>query len=294
VVVGQLRIEGGRSLPDAKQSKPSPSRPAPPLDPRLALAQQYLNAAKTDAAEKEAAQPRAHRERENSQRRRTKAFTLSIAPATLVHTLLAAFGLTFAALSMTLTYHLLMVNFVAGRVVALPTGIIVAAALGYLSVCFLGIIESTSTGHTNVDSLEGDWQEWFWTLPSTLGMLALAAAVGWILSLVSPTSVWLLIGLCALVLYPVFQLSSLEAGSAVVPLSLPVALSFVKHPLGWFVVYAASFALANVLWFLGRATWRDPPYVAILIVGPLAAIALFFYAWLLGQLAHLISTENES
>jgi len=264
------------------------------VDPRLALAQQYLNAAKSDAAEKEAAKPRGHRASPTAGTKRIKAFSLSVAPATLVHALLAAMALTFSALAITFTYHMLMVNFVVGRVVALPTGIIVAATLGYLSVCFLGIIESTSTGYTNVDSLEGDWREWFWTLPATLGMLAVAAAVGWILSLVSDTSVWLLIGLCAVVLYPVFQLSSLEAGSPVVPLSLPVVQSFVKHPLGWFVMYGASFALTNALWFIGRAAWRDPPYGMILIVGPLVAVALFFYAWLLGQLAHLISTENDS
>jgi hypothetical protein len=123
----------------------------------------------------------------------------------------------FAALAVTLTYHMLDVNFVVGRVVALPAGIITAAALGYLSVCFLDVIESTSIGHTNVDSLQGDWRDWFWTLPATLGMLAMAAAIGWILSLVLPVNVWLLIALCALMLYPVFQLSSLEAGSPVVP-----------------------------------------------------------------------------
>ena len=281
-------------MPDAKQSQSTPSRPGSPVDPRLALAQQYLNAAKRDAKEKEVEKPRGHRARQAGGAVRTKAFSLSVAPATFVHILLAAITLTCAALAITLTYHLLMVNFVAGRVVALPTGIIVAAALGYLSVCLLGIIESTSTGHTNVDSLEGDWREWFWTLPSTIGMAALAAAVGWVLSLVAPVSVWLLIALCVFVLYPVFQLSSLEAGSPVVPLSLPVAQSLVKHPLAWFVLYAVSFALVNVLWFIGRVMWRDPPYVMILIVGPLVTVGLFFYAWLLGQLAHLISTENPS
>ena len=280
-------------MPNAKQSKPATKQPASPVDPRLALAQQYLNAAKRNAEVKEAAEPRGRRAGRSAADGPAKAFSLSVAPATFVHALLVAIALTFAALAMTLTYHLLMVNFVAGRVVALPAGIITAAALGYFSVCFLGIIESTSTGHTNVDALEGDWREWFWTLPSTLGMMALAAAVGWILSLVTPVNVWLLIAVCAFVLYPVFELSSLEAGSPVVPISLPVVQSLVRHPLSWFVLYAVSFALMNVMWFIGRAMWRDPPYVMIVIVGPLVAVALFFYAWLLGQLAHLISTENE-
>jgi hypothetical protein len=79
-----------------------------------------------------------------------------------------------------------------------------------------------------------------------------------------------------------------------VPLTLPVVQSIPKRPLAWFIVYAISFAVMGALSFVGRAAWRDPPYVTILVLGPLVAVALFFYAWLLGQLAHLISTENKS
>jgi hypothetical protein len=282
-------------LPDVNRPKPTAGRPAqsPPVDPRTALAQQYLKKAEAELAEKEAAQPRSKRPRRTGSVG-PRPFSLSLAPATLIHLLLAAFGLTFAALAATLTYHILHVNIVVGRVIALPAGIIVAAALGYLSVCFLEIIESTSIGHTNVDSLQGDWRDWFWTLPSTLGMLAMAAAVGWILSLVLPFSVWVLIALCALLLYPILQLSSLEAGSSSVPLTLPVVQSLARRPLAWFVLYAISFALVTILSLVGRATWRDPPYPTILVLGPMVAVALFFYAWLLGQLAYLISKENKS
>jgi hypothetical protein len=285
-------------LPDVNRPKPTTARPAPalqspPVDPRTALAQQYLRKAEAELAEKEAAQPRS-RGRARPGGAGPRPFSFSIAPSTLIHIFLAACALTFAALAVTSTYHMLHVNFVVGRVIALPSGIIAAAALSYLSVCFLDVIESTSIGHTNVDMLDGDWRDWFWTLPATVGMLAAAAAIGWILSLVLPVNVWLLIALCALLLYPVFQLSSLEAGSAVVPLSLPVVQSIPKRPLAWFVVYTISFAVAGALSFAGRVAWRDPPYATILVVGPLAAVALFFYAWLLGQLAHLISKENKS
>jgi hypothetical protein len=285
-------------LPDVNRPKPVAGRPAqssqsPPVDPRTALAQQYLKKAEAELAEKEAAQPPSRR-RAQSGSGSTRPFSLSLAPSTLIHILLSAFSLTFAALAVTLTYHMLHVNFVVGRVIALPSGIITAAALSYLSVCFLDVIESTSIGHTNVDALQGDWRDWFWTLPATVGMLAVAAAVGWILSLVLPVNVWFLIALCALLMYPVFQLSSLEAGSPVVPLTLPVVQSIPRRPLAWFVVYAISFAVVGALSFVGRVAWRDPPYATILVLGPLVAVALFFYAWLLGQLAHLISTENKS
>lgn len=287
------------ALPDVNRPKPVGGRPAqspqsPPIDPRTALAQQYLKKAEAELAEKEAAQPRARR-RAGAAGAGPRPFSLSVAPSTLIHVLLAAFALTFGALAVTLTYHMLHVNIVVGRVIALPAGIITAAALGYLSVCFLDVVESTSIGHTNVDALQGDWRDWFWTLPSTLGMLAVASAVGWILSLVLPVNVWFLVAMCALLLYPVFQLSSLEAGSPVVPLTLPVVQSLAKRPAAWFVLYAISFAVVGALSFVGRAAWSDPPYGTILILGPLVAVALFFYGWLLGQLAHLISsTENKT
>ena len=283
-------------MPDAQRSKPAATKPpaAAPVDPRLALAQQYLKSAKTDVAAKAAADPRSRRAASQSDDTRPRAFSLSVAPATFIHLLLAVVALTFAALAVLWCLHLLLLNFAAGRIVALPTGVIVAAAAGYLSVLFLGVIESTSNGQTNVDSLDGDWREWFWTLPATLGMLAIAAFAGWFISLGVPINVWVLIGFTALALYPILQLSSLETGTPFAPLSLPVIQSLGKHPLAWFVFYAISFAVANVLWAICGLAWHDPPYVTVLIMGPLVTVALFFYGWLLGQLAFLISSEKES
>ena len=282
-------------MADVKRSNSAAgkSAEAAPDDPRLALAQQYLKTATTDVAEKEAARPRAHRAKAVPGRDGPKAFSLSIAPATFVHILLAIVALTFAALAVLLCYHLLLVNFVAGRVIALPAGVVVAAAMSYLSALFLGVIESTSLGRTEVDSLPGDWREWFWTLPATLGMLGTAAFIGWFLSLGLPVNVWLLIAINMLLLYPILQLSSLETGTPLAPLSLPVLQSIAKHPFGWFLFYAVTFALVNVLWAVGRLAWNDPPYSTVLIMGPLVTLALFFYAWLLGQLAYLISTQKE-
>jgi hypothetical protein len=125
-------------------------------------------------------------------------------------------------------------------------------------------------------------------------MLAMAAFIGWFLSLGLPVSVWFLIAASALLLYPILQLSSLETGSPLAPLSLPVLKSITRHPFGWFVFYALTFALVNVLWALTRLAWRDPPYLTVLVMGPLVCVALLFYAWLLGQLAYLISSEKES
>ena len=281
-------------MPDAKRSKATPARsPASPaVDPRIALAQQQLREAAAKLAEEEAGQRRPSRRRPAADGRpHASGFTFSVAPATWLHVLLAAIVLTLDALLLLFTYHMLLGSFTVGRVIALPAGVVTAASWAYLSVCYLGIVESTSTGETNVDSLSGDWQEWFWTLPASFGMLALSAAVGWGLSFLIPANVWWMIALAVLVTYPIFQLSSLETGSPLTPFSLPVIGSFVKHPVAWFVLYAVSFALADVLWVVARLAWNDPPYSTLLILGPLVTAALFFYAWLLGQLAILISSD---
>jgi hypothetical protein len=275
-------------VPEAKRPTPQPQRaPAKsePVDPRLALAQKYLREAQAKLDEEERSQPRRRRAGSSAG---GDGFTLSIAPATFLHILLAALAMTFAFLALTLTYHMLHVDLTVGRVVGASTGMLTAAVLGYVSVCYLGIIESTAGGQTNVDSLSGDWREWFWTLPASAGMYALSAVLGWALSLVLPLNVWFLIAASTLTTYPIFQLSSLETGSPAQPISLPVLRSLFKHPMAWFVVYAISFAMVNAVWLIARLAWMDPPYGTMLVLGPVVTVGLFFYAWLLGQLAHLI------
>lgn len=281
-------------MPEAKRPQPQPPpKPAtgPPVDPQLALAQKYMAEARAKLAEEEARDPRSRR---RAAGKRSDGFTFSIAPATFLHAFLSLLGMTFVFEAWTLTYHMLHVDLTVGRVVALGTGMLSAAVLGYVSVCYLGIIESTSAGQTNVDSLSGDWREWFWTLPASFGMFALSAALGWILSLILPANVWFLIALSLLVTYPVFQLSSLETGTPLQPLSLPVLLSFLKHPMAWLVLYGVSFAVINVVWLVMRAAWMDPPYGTMLVVAPVVTVALFFYAWLLGQVAAVIGRGEET
>jgi hypothetical protein len=279
-----------KPLPKAPARMPSRPAESEPVDPRIALAQQYMKSAAASEAEKEAAQPRSRRTQ--SAGSRPTAFAFSIAPATFVHVLLSVVTATFCACAW-LWAAMLMMNYMtfdAGRIIAMPAGFVTAATLGYLSICYLGVIESTSAGRTEVDVLHGDWRDWFWTLPMTLGMASVAAGVGWLLSLVLPVNVWLLIAFCLVVLYPVLQLSALETGSPLAPLSVVVVRSMFNHPFAWLVLYGGSFAVIQALLLVYRLAWVDPPFVTILLLGPLVTVALFFYAWLLGQLANLIST----
>lgn len=281
-------------MSDPKQARPALGTPTKsPIDPRILAAQQFVTKVVDKAKhEKETAKHAAQRQVENATaaaKRTGAAYTFAITPATFAHLILAALALTFVGLAAVWGYAVLSANFTAGRVIVLSLGMVTAAALGYVSVLFLAIVESTSSGRTSVDSLQGDWQDWFWTLPSTLGMLAIAAFIGWLLSVALGANVWFMLAACALLLYPIFQLSSLETGSPFAPLSLPVFTSIGRHPLAWFLLYAISSALANSLRLAAKFAWHDPPYSTVAIVAPLATIALFFYAWLLGQLARLIS-----
>jgi hypothetical protein len=142
--------------------------------------------------------------------------------------------------------------------------------------------------------LYGGWREWFWTLPSTVGMLGIAAAFGWGLSFLVPASMWITVGLSLVLVYPVLQLSTLETGSPLAPVSLMVARSLVQRPVVWLAFYAVSLAMIGAICVVARVAWHDPPIITMFIMGPLVTVALFFYAWLLGQLARLISTGEES
>jgi len=115
-------------MPDAKRSTSPPKPPeTEPVDPRTALARKYLQEAEAKLAEEEAGRPRARRPTANG-------FAFSIAPATFLHVVLAAFALTFDFLALVLTYHMLHVNFVVGRVVALSTGLLTAVGPGTAAV----------------------------------------------------------------------------------------------------------------------------------------------------------------
>lgn len=295
---------GDAPLADANRTRPaSPRPPAAPADPRQALAQQYLQQAQSKLVEEEADAPRGRRgDRRGAESRTAAGLSLSIDKSIFIHALLVYVALTFAAFVVLLLYVFMnqtaapggMIAVVTGSV-AIGVGFIVFAALSYASVCYLSIIETTTCGHTEIrDALYGGWREWFWTLPSTVGMLAVAAGIGWLVSLIAPANVWLLVDLAFVLLYPVLQLSALETGSPLAPVSLQVVRSLVRRPLAWLLFYALSVGLITFTWLAGRAAWHDPPFVTLVIMGVVVTAVLFIYGWLLGQLANVISLGEES
>lgn len=220
-------------------------------------------------------------------------FTFPWYVSSLATWVLIVLGMTVAAVLLAFCYQLLNTMFVAGRIIALPVGIIVTLAASYASANYLAVVQATSEGIDGIEDWpEGEYREWFWTLPYSLGMLAAAGVVGYFVNLVVWTQSWIPMVSVMLILYPVFQLSSLEAGSPMIPLSKPILATLWKYPRGWAVFYAGSaLPIAILLWIFCECFPRQP-YVTILVFAPLAAAVLLIYGRMLGRLAWWCATDG--
>jgi hypothetical protein len=284
------------TMPSAGNRQFESGKPATsePVDPRAALMQQYMQRAQGELKEKEA-EVRGSRGRRRPATPSDAPLAISFEGSVFVHAILVALTLTLAALSCLWCFHLMSTpgGFIAGRTIALPAGILTAIALSYLSISFMGIVESTSQGHTSLtDAVRGDWRDWFWTLPSTLGMAVLAGVIGYSIGYFTPGIRWTLVGVAMFFLFPVFHLSSLVSGSPLAPVSLTILRSLGAQAVSWLLFYVVTFALAAIVVVAARLAWTDPPYPTVLVMGPIISVALFIYAWLLGQLARSISKGN--
>ncbi len=262
------------------------------IDPRHRLAQKYMQRAHDEISAKEAKKPQSQRQRPQRLAGKPTLADLrpSISSSTLLHGMMLMGVITVVLLLCTATYLLLNLAFIAGRVIALPVGITIFIGLSYSSAVFLGIVESTSHGHTEPDSaVEGDWRDWFWTMPATWGIVLASAGIGWLLSRLEPESTVTIIGAALWIVYPILQLSTLETGSIGAPISPPVLRSLATRPLIWMTFFAISFLLWKSVVWLAAATWRDPPFLTMLWMGPITTVAFLLYAWSLGQLARWLT-----
>ena len=86
-------------------------------------------------------------------------------------------------------------------------------------------------------------------------------------------------------LYPIFLLSSLEANSVFVPLSLPILRSLISCWWGWLTFYALAALLGGSWLGLLLAGLPSFPFLTALACGPLLAAVLLIVSRLLGRLA---------
>ena len=177
-----------------------------------------------------------------------------------------------------------------GVALAVPTAMLLAAVLSYASASYLCVIQETSGGAETVEEWpSAGWREWFWTLPSTLGVaiatFLLASAIDKLLF----TNSWFLICTVWFLLYPVMQLSVLEADSLTVPFSKPIWMSLWKQKWSWIIFFAETCLMIAAILVLTMLAASINPFLAAIILGPLLATFLLIYARLLGRLAWCIT-----
>ena len=97
--------------------------------------------------------------------------------------------------------------------------------------------------------------------------------------------------------YPIVLLSSLEANSPFVPVTLPILKSLANVAWAWAVFYGLSLCLAIVsvaplVWGFGLGTGAQ--FLGMIVLAPIMAGSCFLYARLLGRLAWRASLEVQT
>ncbi|NIP86557.1 MAG: hypothetical protein GTO03_13715, partial [Planctomycetales bacterium] len=202
-------------------------------------------------------------------------------------------GLTVAILLLTLLYQIIYWAPTAVLALGVPVGLITCGAFSYTSVMYLHIVHQTAEGFDAIDDWPASgWTEWFWSLPSTLGVAGLAVAVGWLsrsLFFFQDSAIPLVA--VPLVLYPVLQLCVLDSGSVLIPFSARILGTFATHPLAWGTFYSVTLPLGAAFCLLCQETVSDPPYGSLLFLVPLAGTLILIYGRLLGRLASRFDPE---
>ncbi|HET6882965.1 MAG TPA: hypothetical protein VFI31_22540 [Pirellulales bacterium] len=174
-------------------------------------------------------------------------------------------------------------------------------ALSYAAGSFVAIIEDTGSSNDEVTSWpEGDWRERVLTMLYVglhLGLaLAAGAAVGWLVGLVSEP-LWGAVasGMAANLFFPLFLLSSMEAGAMLTPYSPVMFRSLVKTPGGWAIVYAESLISLTLACGLLAVGGYWLPALTVFLAAPVLATVVFIEARLYGRLAwHVGQLETKS
>ena len=170
----------------------------------------------------------------------------------------------------------------------------------YAAACFIAVLRDTASGCNKVSDWPGlDFREWFLTPRFVLMMFAAAAGIGYGIQQALDTESILPIAITVFVLFPIFMLSSLEADSALIPITLPVLRSLVVLAGPWLIVYLETFGIIALLTLLFDWALKEDQVPWAMVAAIAAAVAGgFIYARILGRLAwrasmHETSSEDE-
>jgi hypothetical protein len=148
--------------------------------------------------------------------------------------------------------------------------------------------------------LATDWpepeiKERFWFLLRIFYLVvidSMPAAVIAEISFLTTEVFWPVYGAVMFLLFPISLLAVLETDSSVTPISRPIFRSLSVMWKGWLAFYLCSALLLSALFGIAFYTMSNLGGGSGLLVGPLAAAAVFIYGRLLGRLAWLI-LDNE-
>ncbi|MCA9248460.1 MAG: hypothetical protein KDA42_15140 [Planctomycetales bacterium] len=269
---------------------PTAHSTAAPFDPHAAQSDHYMRMAAERMRQDELNEPPEPPEKPMTE----GVFNFPWQFPALGYLLIVALVLSLAMLALAMCVYFLNIMFVLGRVVALPTGVLCGAAASYTSACYLAILEGTSAGNDKIEGWpEGDWREWFWTLPWTLSPAVAGGILGGLLSYVIPIQPWVLCAAMIFVLYPVWQLSTLANASVAQPFSADVLRTFKTHRLAWQFFYLMQFGMSLCAGVTLWIAFAINTFLGALLMGPIAAAYLFIYARLIGRLALMLAQVDD-
>jgi len=201
--------------------------------------------------------------------------------------LILSVGMIFLALANAYCLWLLAQGMgLAVRCFAPPLFLISVVVYSYASACYLSIIEGTASGYDKIDDWPtGLWKEWFWTLPSTAGMLGAAMMVGAAIGRFLTYESWWPTLVITYFLYPILQFSVVENGSLMDPVSAPVWKSLYRVWWAWAIFYAMTAAGIVLFSLVVAVFFLVSPVTGIAVAGVLECACFFLYARLLGRVA---------
>jgi hypothetical protein len=176
-------------------------------------------------------------------------------------------------------------------VVFLMPGFVAAAGLtlSYGAACFLPILIDTAAGNDRVTSwFDPNWKDWAVQFMYLVCMMFTAALFGHVAGVIGEDaggSYGVILGVTVFLTFPVILLSSQEANSPFIPLTLPILKSMVVFAPGWLLFYVLSGIVVGAAAALIALEASLSPYFALLGSGPILATVFLIYPRLAGRLA---------
>lgn len=215
----------------------------------------------------------------------TGVFTFPFYWQSLIVWALLAIGLTVCALGFLAAYVIAMISLQGGISFGFAVFLVFMLVASFSSACFMLVIEQTAQGSDAVEQWpSGLWRDWFWTLPTTVGLLVPPAVLIDLLRREMGLHSWLPLLPLVFLVYPFMLASALDNGSPLSAFSKNVLRSLKSVWWAWAIVIGVS-AVMTVAW-AAAFVWAFPyqPWGTILVMVPLLPGMLLLYARMMGRL----------